>query len=175
MDCADLDDVALAAAVRAGEVAAFDALYRRHAPVVMRFAWARLDDRTLAEDVLQDTFLVAWRKHRDVPEVESSLLPWLLAIAGHHARNASRKSIRRATDELDENRPDAASQAVEIVAIANALDALSPTERRVCELCLIDGYSYRDAAARLDVTEGAIRKRLQRARRSLRESLSEHD
>ncbi|MFC4241838.1 RNA polymerase sigma factor [Gryllotalpicola reticulitermitis] len=170
-----MDDPALVAEARSGAVEAFEVIYRRHAPVVMRFAWAKLGDRPTAEDVLQDTFILAWRKRREMPQVESSLLPWLLAIAANHARNASRHRTRCATVPLDENHPDVASGPVEVAAIAEALGALSPTERRICHLCLIEGYSYREAAAQLGITEGAVRKRLQRARASLRESLNDND
>ena len=91
-------------ACQAGDLGAFSALYTRHGPVIMRYAWSRLGDRSLAEDVLQETFATAWAKIRKSTIVDKSLLPWLLAICANHLRNQSRRNLKHQTVLLDESR-----------------------------------------------------------------------
>ena len=55
------------------------------------------------------------------------------------------------------------------------LDKLSPIDRRLCELCLGDGVSYKDAARIIDSTDTAVGKRLQRSRIRLRVALGKED
>ena len=70
----------------------FVTLYERHASLVLAYARRRIgaDD---AEDVLAETFLVAWRRRDDVPD---DALPWLYAVAGNVLRNRARSARRRA-------------------------------------------------------------------------------
>jgi RNA polymerase sigma factor (sigma-70 family) len=150
----------------------FELVYQRYAPVVMRYAWARLGDRSGAEEILQETFLTMWAKRRQATVVDNSLLPWVLSIAGNHLRNAVRKEARRRTLPLAEIPDRATEDSSALLAIDAALASLSDTDRRICELILVDGHSYRSAASALRLSEGAIRKRLQRARVTLRAALT---
>ena len=69
----------------------FVALYERHASLVLAYARRRIGAAD-AEDVLAETFLVAWRRRDDVPE---DALPWLYAVAGNVLRNRVRSERRR--------------------------------------------------------------------------------
>lgn len=168
-------DIDLLLRARRGDVTAFGALYRRHARAVLRYAWAALGDRGQAEDALQDTFTVAWAKRRGVTIVDESVLPWLLATCRNHVRNQLRRRRRHDAAELPEAVADREHRTEELVAMRVELERLSPLDRRVCELCLGEGYSYREAAALLDTTETAVGKRLQRARTRLRTALTADD
>lgn len=162
----------LAVACQAGDVAAFSELYALHAPIVMRYAWSRLGDRSQAEDVLQETFTTAWLKVRTATVVENSLLPWVLAICANHLRNQSRRNLKHLTVVIPEG---TASTQVDddLAAIREALASLSVLDRRVCELCLIDGFTYDEAAREVGSTTAAVRNRLHRARFHLRNSLAD--
>jgi RNA polymerase sigma-70 factor (ECF subfamily) len=166
-------DIDFVLASREGDLEAFAELYARHAGAVMRYAWSQLRDRNLAEDVLQETFATAWAKRRSASVVDHSLLPWLLAICRNHARNQIRRNERTKAVQLDE--------AIDLVAtpalawIDEALATLSAADRRICELCLIDGYSYRQAADIVESTPAAVAKRLQRSRARLRDYLETTD
>jgi RNA polymerase sigma factor (sigma-70 family) len=151
---------------------AFERAYELYAPVVMRYAWARLGDRSGAEEILQETFLTMWTKRRQATIIDDSPLPWILAIAGNHLRNAVRKQARRRSVPLSELPDRPTDNSTALLAINAALSALSDIDRRICELILVDGHSYRSAASELELSEGAIRKRLQRARIALRASLA---
>jgi RNA polymerase sigma factor (sigma-70 family) len=154
-----------------GDVQAFARLYERYAPVVMRYAWSRLRDRSQAEEVLQDTFLTAWSKIGTSRIIDQSLLPWILTICTNHLRNQTRRNQKIhavALTEVDSY----ASESVGTSAIDDALAQLSSLDRRICELCLIDGLSYQEAADRIQSTPASIRNRLHRARAVLRAALT---
>ena len=72
-------DVFLVERVRRGDRAAFEALFRRHGPVVLRYAWALAASAAEAEDLVQETFITCWSKRRSLQVAEDSLLPWLLS------------------------------------------------------------------------------------------------
>ena len=171
-ETADLDFLL---ACRDGDVEAFAALYARHAPTVLRYAWSRIGDRSLAEEILQDTFTTAWAKKKNASIVDLSLLPWLLAICHNHIRNQVRRSWRTHTVPLDNRPSEPATSDPDLAWIEPALGELSPTDRRIVELCLIEGFSYRDVADQIDSTPAAVGKRLQRARTRLRAALAAGD
>ena len=165
-------DIDFLLACRDGDVEAFAALYERHAPAVLRYAWSRIGDRSLAEEILQDTFTTAWAKRTSASIVDLSLLPWLLAICHNYVRNQVRRSRRTRTLPLDSRLSDPSTEDVSLAWITDAMDALSATDRRIVELCLIEGFSYRAVAEQLDSTPAAVGKRLQRARSRLQGALS---
>ena len=70
----------------------FVTLYERHASLVLAYARRRIGADE-AEDVLAETFLVAWRRRDDVPD---DALPWLYAVAGNVLRNRTRSARRQA-------------------------------------------------------------------------------
>jgi RNA polymerase sigma factor (sigma-70 family) len=165
-------DADLLAAIRAGERTAFDACYERHAPTLARYAWSRLGARDLVEEVLQETFLTAWRKRTDMRIVDESLLPWLMVVCRNHVNNLQRRRARDrsaplTTDIAEPERGD------ELRWIDAELRKLSSMDQAVCRLCLIDGMTYAQAAAVLGSTPGAVGKRLERARARLRVALGE--
>jgi RNA polymerase sigma factor (sigma-70 family) len=163
-------DIELLLRAQKGDEAAFAELYRRHARAVLKYAWTRAREQQLAEDLAQETFLVAWRKRGQTSIVDESLLPWLLTIARNHANNAIRKRAREGADIL----PDvpATERAVEESAwLGVELRNLSSTDQILCQLCLVQGMTYREAADIVEMSASAVGKRLERARTRLRLAL----
>jgi len=163
-------DIDLLLASRTGDVAAFAELYRRHARAVLRYAWGRLGKEDEAEEVLQETFLLAWEKREHAPIVDESLLPYLLAVCRNHVSNRLRKRRRWNLLALPETLA-APTQDEDLAWMLHELDKLSPIDRQLCQLCLGNGMSYRDAAHIVDSTQTAVGKRIQRARTRLRSAL----
>lgn len=159
---------------------AFAALYDRHAETVARYLWAWVEDRDAVQDLVQETFVTAWQKAPGVNVVEASALPWLLTMAKNHARNRQRKVARRRETPLTawttHPRDDSASADRERLRwVMDEIEALSEIDRRICELCLVQGWPYREAAAELGHSVSALAKRLQRARARIREAELTHD
>jgi len=165
----DSDSALIGRACR-GDRGAFSALFARHGKAVYLYAWAMVRDDGDAEDVTQEVFVVAWRRLKSVRIVESSALPWLLVTTRNVSRNTLRS--RRAHVELDESvlpgdrtRQD---RIEELTWARQAVSRLGGMDQRVVHLCLIEGYSYAEAADHLGLTTSAIAKRVQRVREALR-------
>ncbi|GGH47553.1 RNA polymerase sigma factor [Microbacterium album] len=158
-----------------GDELAFQALFDRHAAAVMRYAWALAATREDAQDLVQETFLTAWRRAGAIRLVGASALPWLLTTCLNHSRNLKRRRARHDALPLpDEFRGDVRKAEAEDLAkerlrwVLDAIDGLSEPDRTLCRLCLIEGRSYKEAAATLGTTSGAVAKRIQRVRTILR-------
>jgi len=165
--------------VSAADRARFEALYREHVEVVLRFALARVRAEQ-AKDVVAETFLVAWRRIDDVPDQP---MPWLLGVARKVIATQSRGEARRlalgerlalVTND-DEVVGDAGEQATERHAVLSAFRELSEADREILRLIAWDGLSPEQAAEVLDVTRLAFAVRLHRARRRLIARLHAHD
>jgi len=174
IDDRELTDEQLLLLTREMDTAAFTALYRRHVSAVLRYGWSILHDQLLAEEAAQETFLTAWDKRRSIRIVGESVLPWLLVACRNHSRNLLRRRQKHNTMPLPDI-GDSEGGTEELSWIGEEIRSLSPADRRLCELCLIGGYSYREAAHELQITEAAVGKRLQRLRARLAESTSSEE
>ncbi len=169
----------MAVASTAGERAAFDDAYARFAKQVYWVAYRELGRAADAEDVTQDAFALLWTKRRGLDLVAASPQAWLIVTARNLCRNRKRLSSRRdvALDALPEvaggTGPEAESERAAIGrALEAAIEAMPAADRAIVELCLIDGLSYKEAAARVQSTHAAVRNRLSRGRHQLQESLT---
>lgn len=163
-----------------GDRAAFGQLYDRHVRPVFWQAYAVVRDTDEAEDITQDVFITTWNKIRTINLVDESALPWLLVTARFTALNARRRTIktRQRQSELDPEMADGAPsiddelEAAQVrTEIDKAVAALSPTDRRLYELCVVGDHTYELAARELGVTHAVVRNRLSRLRSRLRADL----
>ncbi len=166
-DRADLDRC------RAGDPAAFERLYRRHAPVLYGLALLMVRRADVAEDVLQDAFLTLHRR-ADTFRGESRVGTWLAAVALNGCRMRLR-SERRPTLPLDHaalvpaREPQEGGEALE-----RALARLDPDVRELLLLAAA-GNSYEEIGTILDLSAGQVRGRLHRARQALLALLGAED
>jgi RNA polymerase sigma-70 factor (ECF subfamily) len=119
------------------------------------------------EDVVSETFVVAWRRLDDLP---ADPLPWLLGVARRQLANQRRAERRRdrLTHRLEHETPRfviAATSDPRAEAVSDALSSLRDRDREVLLLVERDGVSREDAARILGVTRAQVRVRLHRARR----------
>jgi RNA polymerase sigma-70 factor (ECF subfamily) len=156
--------------------ARFDECFRQHYARVLAYALRRLPDRSGAEDVAAETFLVAWRRLDDIP---SDALPWLLGIARHVIQNERRSARRR--DRLAarigaqplRHEPAAGDASPSQSEVRQALGRLSERDREVLLLTTWDGLDHRRAAAVLGCSRGTFAVRLHRARIRLARELND--
>jgi RNA polymerase sigma-70 factor, ECF subfamily len=163
------------------EPEAFAAIFDRHATEIHRYASRRLG-ATIAEDVVGETFLVAFRRRDSYDLAYRDARPWLFGIAtnmiGRH-RQAEvrfyRALTRTGVDPVIESPADdvvtRVAAAAQRQAIAAGLTKLSAAERNTVLLVDWAGLSYDEAANALGVPVGTVRSRLNRARRKVREAL----
>src|SRR5690348_9200256 len=140
----DADDVALVAAMAAGEREALARLYERHAPVLLGLALKIVRERREAEDLLHDVFLEAWRHAREFDPKRGRVRTWLAIRMRSRAldqqksarvsRNAGDAGLDLVPDEAERGTPDHGR-------VRAALKELAPEQRRVLELAYFDGLS----------------------------------
>lgn len=176
------DDATLIARSRA-DPEAFAAIFDRHATGIHRYAARRLGPGP-AEDVVGETFLVAFRRRDRYDLSRPDAGPWLFGIATNMISRHRQAEVRlyRALARADINAV-VESPANEVVArvaatsqrrvLAAALARLKPADRDT--LLLVDWaeLSYDQAALALQVPVGTVRSRLNRARRKIREALDD--
>lgn len=155
---------------------AFAVLFDRHSPAILRYAYTLTGELHEAQDLLQETFLTAWRRAPSIHLAADSVLPWLLVTCRYHGANASRRRAVRATVPLEpalegrawRSTADDAGNREELAWVVEAVSDLGEMDRRIVELCLFNGFGYGEAAARLGLSVGAVAKRVQRVRDRLR-------
>lgn len=149
----------------------FTALFDTFSPRV--FAYVRRHiERSLVEDIVSETFLVAWRRLNEMPE---EALPWLLVVARNALANQRRTFARHDRIQLETaalERLVSTDPAVDEVVIArttmlNALTSLTLTEREALLLIAWDGLSAAEAAEVAGCSSRTFAVRLHRARRRL--------
>ncbi len=155
----------------AGEDAAFRECYERFAPKLMRILGRILRDASCAEEILQETFMAAFRNIHQF-RGETTLAGWLTRIATNRAYNAIRDQARRAEGEpLSEEQAAPASEprfedrqlARKVLAI---LDEMAPA-KKLALLLQAEGYAAAEIANITNEPLGTILARLSRARTEL--------
>jgi RNA polymerase sigma factor (sigma-70 family) len=169
-----ISDEGLAAACATGDRAAQALVYEHHVDAVYRFiARAQGSDPHVAEDLVQATFLAAFRSARAFrgPKLQS----WLFGIACNVMRTHVRKEIARrriVTAFGGEPAPDDVQTAdADVVRLRDAIQRLPAKYRDVVLLVDLQGERGVDAAAALGIPEGTLWRRLSEARARLRELL----
>ncbi|MBN6189930.1 sigma-70 family RNA polymerase sigma factor [Aneurinibacillus sp. BA2021] len=135
-----------------------------------------------AEDVTQETFVVAWRKLPGLELQGESILPWLATICRFQAANRLRQRRRdraHTADAVDEELASTVSVEEQVITaalaarIAAEVGTLSELDREIFRLCAAEGYAYQAAAEELGVTHAVVRNRLSRVRTQLRGAVKE--
>jgi RNA polymerase sigma-70 factor (ECF subfamily) len=169
-------DEALFLAWRAGDGAAYEALFRRWQGPLGRHLTRMLDDPSAAEDLVVETFLRLHR-HRDRWREGTPLRPWLFTIARNLARNRLRARrlwgwlpLESAREEVTPP-PIGADEIRRRVAAAFA--ALPPAQREVCSLRLLGELSIEEIAGVTRVPTGTVKTRLFHGLRRLRAMLAD--
>jgi RNA polymerase sigma-70 factor (ECF subfamily) len=161
---------------RAGEPDAVRALYRDYAGAVHTVAISIVRDRELANDVVQQTFVKAWRAASTF-EDGREVAPWLYSIARHTAIDAVRSEARptRGGHEPEVEVPvdsESLEATWERFEIRRAVDALPEEEREVVRRSHLLGHTHEEIAQQLGVPVGTVKSRSSRAHKRLATSLA---
>ena len=153
------------------------ALVAEHSAAVYRLARSVVRDPGLSDDVTQETFIKVW-KHREEFRGDGSMRGWVLRIAHREAITALRRRRDTPTEQpLFARRADpiTVSRLVEgraaLEGFQEALDTLDELSRAILVLREVEGLTYEEIAATVDVSVPAVKSRLLRARRSMAISL----
>lgn len=163
------ENALLARAVQARDVAAFAALIRQHQSKLRGFLTRMTrGDRALADDLAQETFLLAWKNIGQF-RFEGSFAGWLCGIAYTRALMELRKRKLEPLDDADWIiAPETERAAQAKLDVEKALARLSPPERAALTLCYTFGFSHEEAAKILDTPLGTVKSHMLRGREKMR-------
>ncbi|HBA47485.1 MAG TPA: RNA polymerase subunit sigma [Lachnospiraceae bacterium] len=153
-----------------------DELYQQYSQIVFQFLYARCHDKSLAEDLMQETFLRAIES-LDSYDKSCKLSTWLCQIAKHLLYQHWSKTNRARLEELDEtlesahNTEQHALARVELADVWEKLQTLPPDTRKTVELRVLGGLSYREIGRVLGKSENWARVTFYRAKLILIESI----
>jgi RNA polymerase sigma factor (sigma-70 family) len=173
------DDHALVRAAGAGDVRAFEVLYRRHSRRVYAVVWRLCGHHARAEDLLQDAFVRAWQA---LPafRFESAFSTWLHRLAVNTALMELRARAGAEALETDDAvlefhaGGDSAGQRTALgIDLERAVATLPPRARAVLVLHDIEGWKHEEIAAELGMAVGSSKAQLHRARGLLRTRLGD--
>ena len=177
----DLSEPELCAQMEAyleGEIEAFDALYGAFAGRLRGYLLAQCRDPTLADDLLQETFMQIHRSRRTY-QPGRPVTPWVYAIARHVYLMKRRSSGRRVRFEAglaaDARTNDLAHDALGAIVdgdeVRRALREVPADQRQALLMHHVEGWSFVEIAARLGIRVNAAKTRAFRGMRKMREHL----
>lgn len=170
-------DEQLMAAYVAGDVSAFDELFRRYAPMLLRVIGRQMRSPDDARDLVQQTFLQLHRARHDF-DPSARVRPWLFTIALNLKREHFRRVLRRpeAPLELDGRSdprvpPHDPTRSEVAQAVRSAIDGLPPDRREVILLHWFEGLSFPEIAELVGASVSAVKVRAHRGYVALRKEL----
>jgi RNA polymerase sigma-70 factor (ECF subfamily) len=178
------DDVALAGLVADGDPDALTALYERHGTACYRLARQVTASDPLAEDAVQEAFLVLWRSPGAYAPGRGSLRSWLLGLTHHKAVDFVRRetaqqrrqtawAAQRAFDPPPGPDPERASiDGMRAEQVRAALAELPGPQREALALAYFGGYTQREIAQLTGVPLGTVKTRTFAAMRRLQSRLA---
>lgn len=148
-------------------------LYRAYGGELYGFALSRLDDRQLAEEVVQDVFTNVWRCARDYDVERGTLRTWLYGITRNAIIDAERRRGRRPrTLAREPGEMASADDPIELTLLRwqmqLAFERLSPDHREAIRLTHVEGFKLREVAELLGLPLGTVKSRVYYALQSLR-------
>lgn len=177
---AEPTDEALFDAYRAGDERAFQQLFDRYAPLLLRLVGRDVRRSAEAEEIVQDAFLHLHRSAADFRQ-GARLRPWLMTIALNLKREHFRRRSRRPEAPLElDGRQDPVAASPRILErrhartqIDRALSSLPENQREVIVLHWFGGLSFREVAGAVGASVSAVKVRAHRGYTAMRESLGE--
>jgi RNA polymerase sigma-70 factor, ECF subfamily len=174
----DLTDAELVALVRSGDLVAYTSLVDRHYPSCARYARRMTGNADDADDVLQDTFLLAFRALSRYRE-EHRFRAWLFRILINQCRSHARWRARQARRFAPDANPDAIvkdrveSDPVLQDALQTAIDSLEPLLREALLLKYGEQLEYDEMARMTGSSVSALKMRVKRGRDAVRPRIEE--
>lgn len=153
------------------------ALHDEHAPALWRYVVRLTGDQALADDVVQETLLRAWRRPEVLDQSESSARAWLFTVARNLViddRRSARARHEFDTATLPERvTADQTDALLDAWLVADALASLSEDHRAVVVHAYYRGHTVAETAEALDIPSGTVKSRLHYALRAMRLALQE--
>jgi RNA polymerase sigma-70 factor (ECF subfamily) len=169
---ADVTDAELVSRLVGRDASALDVLYARHGRASYSLARRICADETLAEDVVQEVFLVLWRDPSRFDRTRGTVVSWLLTLVHHKAVDAVRREATRRRHHVPTEEPDdggsvtgpsadrAALGSIIAEHVRAALRHLPTEQRQALGLAYYGGYTQREVASITGVPIGTVKSRM---------------
>lgn len=164
--------------VATGDEQAFRTLTIQYSGLVFKFIYQHLEDRPLAEEIVQDIFVKLWLTRETLAHIES-FRSFLLIVCRNHAFNAIKKMVRERHREWEWMRDihqaeetDAHQRELLLILVDEAVDHLPPQQQKAWILCRRNGLRYEQAASEMHVSRDAVKKYLQYANTAIKKYIS---
>ncbi|MEM9493141.1 MAG: sigma-70 family RNA polymerase sigma factor [Myxococcota bacterium] len=176
-------DARLYESAKAGNRTAFEELVRRYRSLISAVAHKITRDPVLGEDIVQDTFLEAWRRLDDLRNPDS-LRYWLVGIARNKSRQALTRRSRHPSTSLDAlaeegnvfcDRPSPLDSALDRelrAEVSHLMTRVPAAYQQTLHLFYLESLSVKQIADQLSLSTDAVKQRLTRGRRCLRQQAS---
>jgi RNA polymerase sigma-70 factor (ECF subfamily) len=178
-----LADEDLMQLVHGGDQRAFEIIFDRHSTIAFSLAYRMCGRRTIAEDIVQESFLSLWRSGARYDRGRGSVRSWVLGVVHNRTIDAFRReTVRTGRDVADDGalermpakerteaeveRRDEAEQ------VRSALHDLPADQRQVIELAYFGGFSHSQIAAMLKLPAGTVKGRMRLGLSKLKSALS---
>ena len=180
-DLREASDAALVVAIGRWQEDALAEAYRRHGGAAYALARRLLNDRELAEEILQEVFLRLWNNPERFDPERGSLRAYLLAQTHGRAVDLLRSETSRRRREEREARQstsvgdDIEREVIDLTVsekVKEVVAGLPVDERQAIELAYFGGHTYRQVAVLLDAPEGTVKSRIRSGLRRLRTDLA---
>lgn len=161
------DDQELWEKISRGDAGAFDVFYRENAPRLVAFLRRAVGDAQAAEDIMQETFTQIWNRPNGFRPEQGSARAYLFGIGRKRASEWWRQQIPPGAEvKVDTDATPFRAEAAS--AVGDAFSRLPEEQRALLWLREVEGQSYAELAAILDIPVGTVRSRLFAAREALR-------
>ena len=170
------DPIRLFERIRAGDKEAFKNFYDRNQSALFSFLLSKGLDRTTAEDLIQQAFLIIWEKRKQIDPARS-LRSYLFTTAYNRMLNhfRDRKDMESefafVLSSEEKNPEEMAVQSEAIRNMHNVLANMPERRRSVFEFCYLKGFSHKEAASAMNISVKTIENHMALALKELREAL----
>jgi RNA polymerase sigma-70 factor (ECF subfamily) len=176
------NDEELMQEIKADNMFAFDALYKKYSKRLYKFGYSILKSQEEAENLIQDVYLNLWENRYKV-EKDSSIKSYLFTIAYNSAITIIRKKARESEfveylKTLQEISEEPVNMAFEYNELTNKLEeiikALPQRQKEVYLLHRVEGLKYNEIAERLNISMNTIENHMSRALKTIRKKLGNY-
>lgn len=161
------------------DMQAFDELYWKYQKAVYQNVYKLTRDSIIAEDIVQEVFISLWEK-RSTIDTGRSVAGWLFVSSYNRSVNALKKRLKeslvykKAEARGAEPEYDKAAIEIQLSVLEKGIAQLTVQQRRVFELCKLQGRSYEETAAELKISKHTVKEYLSAAIASLKEFVRQH-
>lgn len=176
------DEPKLLAGLKAGEEESFTILYHQYSAQIYFNVLKMVKDETFAEEIVQDIFTKIWKKRDDI-NIDTSFASYIYRVAQNCVIDFFRK-MEKNREHLQRFKKLASSEYFHVeedicfkesnLLLQKALETLPPQQKKVYQLCVLEGCTYKDTAFQMKIGHHTVKEYLSKARLTIRTFLEKN-